>query len=531
MSVGRRDLIVGGLLSLSLPSRGFAGVVMGKRGGLGEVLNVRHFGAKGDGRAIDSPAINRAIEAAAKRGGGIVYFPAGTYASYTVRLESHVTLYLDQSAVLLAAPVPEGASAGGYDEPEPLDPAYGGFQDFGHSHWRNSLIWGDGLTDIAIVGDGLIWGKGLTDGHPTEGYKPGDARPGVGNKSIGLKNCRNVLLRDFKILEGGWFALLATGVDNLTIDNLLVDTGRDGFDIDCCKNVRITNCTINSPYDDAIVPKSSYALGYPRATENLLISNCTLSGNYQIGSVLDGTFKRLKPGETMKIGRIKLGTESNGGFKNVTVTNCVFDECRGIALETVDGAALEDVTISNITMRGCTNAPLFLRLGARMRGPQGLAVGTLKRVLISNINSSGASALPSIIAGMRGHLVEDVKVADCFFEQMGGGDSAMAALMPPENDQGYPETDLFGRQLPATGFFIRHARNVEFSHVEVATRQSDRRPAYWLDTVEDFRGLGLSHPVIEGVAQFRLGNVSGFRTFAGERGYDLTLDGSVTRTF
>ena len=108
-----------------------------------------------------------------------------------------------------------------------------------------------------------------------------------------MKKCRNVLLRDFGVLEGGWFALLATGVDNMTIDNLLVDTNRDGFDIDCCRNVRIVNCTVNSPYDDAICPKSSYALGYPRATENLMIANCFVTGNYRIGSVIDGTWKKM----------------------------------------------------------------------------------------------------------------------------------------------------------------------------------------------------------------------------------------------
>ena len=88
---------------------------------------------------------------------------------------------------------------------------------------------------------------------------------GVGNKAIALKNCRNVLLRDFSILKGGHFGLLLTGVDNLTIDNLTIDTDRDGMDIDCCQNVRVSNCTVNSPWDDGICPKSSYALGYARA--------------------------------------------------------------------------------------------------------------------------------------------------------------------------------------------------------------------------------------------------------------------------
>src|SRR5213596_3918235 len=75
------------------------------------------------------------------------------------------------------------------------------------------------------------------------------------------------------------------------------------------------------------------------------------------------------------MGRIKFGTESNGGFRNVTISNCVIEDCRGIALETVDGGLLEDVSISNITMRGVTDVPLFIRLGRRMRGPDGVPVG------------------------------------------------------------------------------------------------------------------------------------------------------------
>ena len=114
---------------------------------------------------------------------------------------------------------------------------------------------------------------------------------GLGNKAIGLKLCRNVVLRDFSILNGGHFAILATGVDNLTIDNLKVDTNRDGFDIDSCRNVRISNCSVNSPNDDAIVLKSSFALGFARATENVTITNCLVSG-YDIGSLLDATYKK-----------------------------------------------------------------------------------------------------------------------------------------------------------------------------------------------------------------------------------------------
>src|SRR5438045_6434436 len=138
-------------------------------------------------------------------------------------------------------------------------------------------MWGDGLDNVAIVGSGLIWGKGLSRGW---NVGPVAEQPGAGNKAIALKNCRNVLLRDFSILHGGHFGILATGVDNFTIDNLTIDTNRDGMDIDCCLNVHVSNCTVNSPWDDGICLKSSFALGYGRATEMVNISDCLLSARY-----------------------------------------------------------------------------------------------------------------------------------------------------------------------------------------------------------------------------------------------------------
>ncbi|WP_374188364.1 rhamnogalacturonidase [Asticcacaulis biprosthecium] len=456
---------------------------------------MRDFGARGDGTTIDTPAVNAAIDHLASRGGGTLYFPAGSYACYTIRLKSHIRLYLDAGAVIVAAPTPiEGMTSGGYDQDVDLPESYRDFQDHGHGHWRNSLIWGEGLNDIAIEGPGLIWGKGLGRGHDYDKGMPISGRPGVGDKAIALKLCRNVLLRDFRMLQAGWFGLLATGVDNLTIDNLLIDTNRDGLDIDCCKNVRISNCTINSPWDDAICPKSSYALGYPRATENVTITNCYVSGSYVIGSVLDGSYKVFLPEPKGTHGRIKLGTESNGGFRNITISNIVFDKCRGIALETVDGAHLEDITITNISMREVTTAPIFLRLGRRMRGPAGVVPGTLKRVIISNITSSAAAIMPSIIAGVEGYKVEDIRISDMFLQSLGGADPALASRMPPLNEAGYPEPNMFG-DLPASGLFVRQARNIELDHIEFQTQKPDPRPVFWLQDVDGFRTGHIRRPI------------------------------------
>jgi len=443
-------------------------------------VSVRDFGAVGDGAAIDSTAVNKAIDYLAARGGGTVVIPAGTYACYSIRLKSHIGLHLAPGAVILAA---DPAGSGGYDVAEPQ----GGFepyQDFGHNHWRDSLIWGEGLSDISITGPGRIWGKGLTRGHRLDADPPDAGAPGVGNKAIALKNCRNVLLRDFEVLKGGWFAILATGVDNLTIENLKIDTNRDGMDIDCCRNVRIRGCSVNSPWDDGICLKSSYALGEARATEDVTISDCFVTGGYELGSMLDGSWRRMPAAFAAQVhGRIKFGTESDGGFRNITVTNCVFETSGGLALETVDGGALEDVTISNIAMRGITNAPIFLRLGRRMRGPPGRPIGTLKRVLISNLTSHDSSLLPSIIAGLPGHPIEDIRISDVLLHQRGGAPAAMARLAPPEAELAYPEPTMFG-DLPATGVFIRHARNIELGNVEIAVERPDPRPALHLEDVD-----------------------------------------------
>lgn len=469
-------------------------------------FNVRDFGAKGDGASLDTAAINKAISAAAAAGGGTVLFPAGQYLSFSIRLQSRVGLYLGHGATLLAAD--PAVHAGAYDEAEPNP--WDSYQDFGHSHWHNSLIWGEDLEQISITGPGRIHGQGLTHAGPgpRRAGKPGDmplslngadphkeqvsaadygkAMIGKGNKAIGLKNCRHVLLRDFSILHGGHFALLATGVDHLTIDNLQVDTDRDGFDIDCCNHVRIVNCGVNSPNDDAICLKSSFALGKLRYTENVTISNCQVSG-FDLGTYLDGSFQRTQtkaPDQDGPTGRIKMGTESNGGFRNITISNCVFDRCRGLAIESVDGAIIENVSVDNLAMRDLTSAPLFIRLGRRMRAPEGTPIGAIRRVNISNVVVSNADGrFASSFSGIAGHPIEDIRISNVTIIHQGGGSREDAARAMPDNEASYPEPSMFG-VTSAHGLFARHVRKLELAHVDVRPAQADQRPAMLLQNVE-----------------------------------------------
>ncbi len=506
--------------------------------------DVKTFGAAGDGKTLDTPAINKAIEAAAAAGGGIVSFPPGNYLCYSIHLKSNVTLDLDPGATIVAADAPSQGGSGGYDAAEPN--SWDKYQDFGHSHFHNSLMWGEGLENVAIVGSGRIWGRGLSRGA-------GAQNPGVGNKSISLKNCHNVLLRDFSILHGGHFGILATGIDNFTLDNLKIDTNRDGMDVDCCRNVRISNCYVNSPWDDGICLKADYALGSAKQTEFVTITNCYVSGCWEEGTLLDGSYKRFGPEVRVPhTGRIKFGTESNGGFRNITISNCVFEGCQGLALETVDGALLEDVTVTNISMRDIVSAPIFLRLGRRMRGPEGTPIGTLKRVIISNVVcSNSASRLGSIISGIPGHGIEDVKISNVEVQHRGGGTKEDAAFQPPEYEDMYPEPTMFvssprqgngrargggfaaegrgragqqppprraaaagspppQRSMPSHGFYVRHVKGIQFDNIEIETEKDDVRPAFVLDDVQDAEFFRVKVPHVDDAPVFALTNVTRF---------------------
>ncbi len=533
----------------------------------GAIFDVRTYGAVGDGKTICSPAINKAIEAAAAVGGGTVYFPAGTWLSFSIRLKSHVSLYLSQGCIIEAAasPLPNettGYNGGTYDSAEPKT-EWDAYQDFGHNHWKNSLIWGIDIQDVSITGPGLIYGKGLSmgvgPGRPpnqaqnNRGFGPErtantpapPARPprgnypmyqaeqaGVGNKTIAMKNSRNVIFRDFSILKGGHFGFLLTGVDNLTIDNITIDTDRDGIDIDCCKNVRVSNCFVNSPWDDGICPKSSYALGYARATENMAITNCYVAGSYELGTMLDGTYKKFAPDVPFltRNGRIKCGTESNGGFKNITISNCVFDACEGLALESEDGALCEDIAISNITMRDVVSAPLFFRLGARLRGPKDTTkVGTMQRIVVDNLVSyNTVPRVSTILSGIPGHSIQDIKFSNIYIHHQGGGTADDAKIVMPEKEDSYPDPGMFGRTTPSQGFFLRHVKNIEMSHVEIVPGTPDARPSFYLEDVTRADFIAVTAPT--NPAAFSLHKVTDMRVAISRAAKDTQLETADDQT-
>ena len=438
--------------------------------------NVCDFGAKGDGKTLDSPAINAAIEACAKEGGGVVRLPAGQYLSGSIHLKSNIELNLSPGATIIATD-----ERGAYDASE----VFGGpeYQDGGHSYFHNSLIWAEGQTNVSITGRGTIDGRGLTR-HDTEtaGNVQGGSI-GMGDKSIALKLCRNVLIRDITIFRGGHFAIIITGCDYAHIDNVTIDTNRDGIDIDCCRFVTVSNCKINTPHDDALVLKSSYALKKPVISENILINNCTVTG-YKLGTTLDGTY--VPEQVNWVCGRIKLGTESNGGYRNINITGCNCYYSSGLAFEEVDQGRMENIVVSNISMSHVHHYPIYITTGCRNRGPKERTdVSSARDIQISNLTADDCDSLSGIlITGMKGHPVENIRLSNIQIRYRGGVTQTVADDYPELGNK-YPEPGKFLGMCPAYALYARHVRGLQLRDVTFMLDNPDSRKAIITDDVED----------------------------------------------
>ncbi len=474
-------------------------------GSLSAFHDIRDYGAVGDGKAIDSIAINRAIEAASARGGGTIIVPPGEYLCFSIRLKSHITIVLMPGSMIVAAD--PDMHDGQYDLPE------GVFEeqlvDYGLAHFHNSLIYGDGVNDIAIVGQGMIFGPGLDrEGppprwHGIEGWKSpaelgmsaDEARraiplemkyEGRGNKAIGLTRCRNIVLEDFSILQGGHFACYVLGCTNVRIEELTVDTDRDGIDLDCCRDAKVINCTVNAPKDDAIVLKSSYALQEARFCEDVQIIGCKTSG-YLLGTLLDGTYQKspyMAPDDVGVLGRIKLGTDSVAGFRNILIADCLCENSRGLQMGAIDGGVLEDVTVRDVTLRNPVNHPLFVRLSARNRAPRGAGVARVRRVRFSDIQVSGARMeYPCGVVGIKDGIIEDVSFSGVHVTAAGGGSASDAARDVPERRTSSLEPSFMGT-LPAHGLYARHVRNLAVNDMRVEVKSADARPTIALEDVQ-----------------------------------------------
>lgn len=352
---------------------------------------VTDFGAAETASPADNTAaFNRAILAAAAAGGGTVVIPRGVFPVYTVLLQSNVNLFLEEGAVVAAAKTDfcpfceqQQGEGGNYEEPE-VNP-YLGLQDHGHSYFANSLVYGADLENIMIYGRGLFTGgrfdeksglleyvlQGGDPGEPVDREARGHQGSWFGNKGLALVRCRNIVLQDFSFTIGGHFAIITEGCENLYVDHLLVDTTRDAFDIDCCRDVTVLHTTCNSLTDDGLCLKASFGAGLFMPLENVLIEDCQVSG-YDAGSVYAGEYTRDKliaADRCGPTGRVKFGTEATCGYHRVTIRRVRFDRSRGFCMEATDCSSLTDVIFEDCVLDNISSSPIFIRAGERARFP------------------------------------------------------------------------------------------------------------------------------------------------------------------
>lgn len=394
----------------------------------------------------DYPSVRDAVAAVAEVGGAELRFPAGEYETATVRLPSNTHLVFEEGSVLRAAQT-------GYDEPE--DNPWDEYQDFGHSHFNNSMLIADGVENVKLSGCGIISGEGrLVSGDGASG--------GIGNKLIVFKECRNVCVSGLHLREGGHFTILANDVDGLTLSNIRVEGTRDGANIIGCRNVVIRD-SFFSGNDDALVFKSDYALGRAVTSENVEVKNCTLHSNCNA---------------------IQFGTETTGLFRNMQFENihCMRGSKAAIGILSCDGSVVEDISFKNILMEVCASF-FFLKIADRGRRPgyqQGVDTGSIRSISFENIRGRGPMTwrghdVTPTIMGMPHRPIEDISFKNVHLQVPGGH--------PPEHSEVQVEDTGFFRARfetdlhPSYGWWMRDVKNVSFENCSVKATEPDGRPA------------------------------------------------------
>jgi hypothetical protein len=460
-----------------------AGMLLAQTRAADGTFDIRSFGAKGDGSTKDTAAIQAAIDKAGVAGGTVLISP-GNYLSGTLHLKSNITTRIEKGARLMFSPEDSdfdpyeelpyrmiappandpkralGLAPGAFESrPVPANPspevkrrlaAPPAYDDTETSYAHYALLLGDSVHDVTIEGQGEIDGN-----RPKRG----------GPKPIAFKNSEWITIRGIIVKNAPNYNISLMGTDHVEVEGVRLLNGyADGIDPDNCHFVRITNSYIDS-WDDSICPKDSFAPGKKRGTEHLVVANCILRTSAS---------------------HLKFGTESEGDFKNVSVTNCIMQRREtgrtpdsSIAIEAVDGASIDGVVISNISIEDA-DVPIFVRVGNRARSMAKPAPGSIKNISIQNVTATGA-ALTSSITGVEDGPVQDV-IIDGFTVTAEGGGALRTLGDIPEAPVTYPLGRMFG-ELPALALFARHVDGLTLRNMKVHSARSDPRPSFIADDV------------------------------------------------
>jgi len=421
---------------------------------------ITDFGAKPGLSELNTAPINKAIQSCYNYGGGRVIIPAGIYRSGTLLMKENVELHLEIGSTLLA-------SSDLKDFPFQPQPLYRSQKDPGG--WR-ALIYANEVSNIAITGLGTIDGNGANQKPDPNSKFRGDldGRP----RNVLFISCKNIRVVGIRMINSGIWNQHYLDCEDVIVDKINVSNhanrNNDGIDIDGCRRFILSNSTFDTD-DDAIVLKSTGAA----ACEDIVITNCIVSSFCNA---------------------IKAGTESTGGFKNISISNCVikpsvnphppiFGTAHGIAglsLEIVDGGIMDGVSISNITIEG-TNCPLFIRLGNRARkhtedAPEPPA-GIMRNIVINNVVAYHTGNYSSSITGIPGNYIENLSLSNIQFSNKGGlkaGEYIDDVEKVKEAEKGYPQPTVW-KELPSSGLFIRHAKNVQIRGLMLNSEELDPR--------------------------------------------------------
>lgn len=424
-----------------------------------EQYNIVKYGAVSDTTVLSTAAVQKAIDVCSQRGGGQVLVPSGCYKIGAIILRNNVNLHLEKGATLYGSTNLEDYTK--------IKPAYLSLRT---QTTTIQLIYAENVQNVTIDGYGIIDGRGRSF-KKMDFNDEGITRPHL----IRFISSRDITVKDITLKNAGCWMQHYLACDKVYLKGLKIinrsNYNNDAIDLDGCHDVVVSDI-ISDTDDDGITLKSTS----PRLCENIVITNCVVSS---------------------RCNAIKLGTETTGGFKNIVISNCLvkpsyaqeptfYGVSRGfsaIALEIVDGGALNNVNVSNILVEG-TESPIFIRLGNRARpyakGKVVNNVGTLKNVSLSNITVNHAGQTGSSITGLPEHPVENIFLSNITIIQKGG--AGKTAAPTDEKETAYPEATMWGN-LPATGFFVNHASNVVFKDVRVYTEELDERPDFhFLDT-------------------------------------------------